>query len=148
MRSGVAHFNYIWGLQACGQYERAVEFAHRQLDASGWQANALNLRVLLALANIHHEMADLPPLLDIVPTWQKLARQSGVGLSVSWSQFAEGWLHYQRNELEAADEVLPPPQRRWSGVRMAGRLSMATPVLCSRPWRGGAQTKHRVISTP
>ena len=100
---GVAHFNYTWGLQACGQYERAVEFAHLQLEASGWQAHALNLRVLLALANIHHEMANLPPLLDIVPTWQKLARQSGVGLSVSWSQFAEGWLHYQRNELEAAD---------------------------------------------
>ena len=101
---GVAHFNHIWGLQACGQYEKAVEFAHLQLDASGWQAHALNLRVLLALANIHHEMANLPPLLNILPTWQKLARQSGVGLSVGWSQFAEGWLHYQRNELEAAEE--------------------------------------------
>jgi LuxR family maltose regulon positive regulatory protein len=101
---GVAHFNYIWGLQACGQYEKAVDFAHLQLDASGWQPHALNLRVLLALANIHHEMANLPPLLDIVPTWQKLARQNGVGLSVGWSQYAEGWLHYQRNELEAAEE--------------------------------------------
>jgi LuxR family maltose regulon positive regulatory protein len=102
---GVAHFNYIWALQECGQYERAVEFARRQLDASGWQPHALNLRVLLALANIHHEMADLPALQDIVPTWQKLARQGGLGLSVAWSQFAEGWLSYQRNELEAADEA-------------------------------------------
>jgi LuxR family maltose regulon positive regulatory protein len=101
---GVAHFNRIWGLQLCGQYEKAGEFGRQQLDVSGWQAHALNLRVLLALANIHHEMADLPPLQDILPTWQKLARQSGVGLSVSWSQFAEGWLRYQRNELDAAEE--------------------------------------------
>jgi ATP/maltotriose-dependent transcriptional regulator MalT len=112
---GVAHFNYIWAMQACGQYERAVEFARRQLDASGWQPHALNLRVLLALANIHHEMADLPALQDIVPTWQKLARQSGLGLSVAWSQFAEGWLSYQRNELEAADETF----RRFADVAWA-----------------------------
>ena len=112
---GVAHFNYIWALQACGQYERAVEFARRQLDASGWQPHALNLRVLLALANIHHEMADLPALQDIVPIWQKLARQSGLGLSVAWSQFAEGWLSYQRNELEAADETF----RRFADVAWA-----------------------------
>jgi LuxR family maltose regulon positive regulatory protein len=39
---------------------------------------------------------------EIVPTWQKLAWHNGVGLSVGWSQFAEGWLHYQRNELEEA----------------------------------------------
>jgi LuxR family maltose regulon positive regulatory protein len=103
---GVAHFNHIWALQACGQYERAVEFARRQLDASGWQPHALNLRVLLALANIHYEMADLPALQDIVPIWQKLVRQSKLGLSVAWSQYAEGWLSYQRNELEAADELL------------------------------------------
>jgi len=100
---GVAYFNYVWALQACGQYERAVAFARGQLDASGWQPHALNLRVLLALANIHHEMADLPALQDIVPTWQKLAWQTGLGLSVGWSQFAEGWLSYQRNELIAAD---------------------------------------------
>jgi LuxR family maltose regulon positive regulatory protein len=112
---GAAHLNYIWALQACGQYERAVAFARRQLDASGWQPHALNLRVLLALANIHHEMADLPALQDIVPTWQKLARQSGRGLSVAWSQYAEGWLSYQRNELEAADESF----RRFADVAWA-----------------------------
>jgi len=112
---GLAHLNYIWALQACGQYGRAVEFARRQLDASGWQPHALNLRVLLALANIHYEMADLPALQDIVPTWQKLAQQSGLGLSVAWSQFAEGWLSYQRNELEAADESF----RRFADVAWA-----------------------------
>jgi LuxR family transcriptional regulator, maltose regulon positive regulatory protein len=101
---GTAYLNYIWALQTCGQYETAVEFGRSQLDASGWQPNALNLRVLLALANIHHEMADLPALQDIVSTWRKLARQSGLGLSVAWSQFAQGWLRYQKNELEAADE--------------------------------------------
>ena len=112
---GAAHLNYIWALQACGQYERAVEFARRQLDASGWQPHSLNLRVLLALANIHYEMADLPALQDIVPTWQKLAKQSGLGLSVAWSQFAEGWLNYQRNGLEAANDSF----RRFGGVAWA-----------------------------
>jgi LuxR family transcriptional regulator, maltose regulon positive regulatory protein len=61
--------------------------------------------VLLALANIHHEMADLPALRDMLPLWQNLARQSGLGLSVAWSQYAEGWLLYQRNELEAAADA-------------------------------------------
>lgn len=112
---GAAHLNYIWALQACGQYERAVAFARRQLDASGWQPHALNLRVLLALAHIHHEMADLPAVQDIMPTWRKLAQQSGLGLSVAWSQFVEGCLSYQRNELEAADESF----RRFADVAWA-----------------------------
>ena len=112
---GVAHLHYIWALQACGGYERAVSFARRQLDASGWQPHALNLRVLLALANIHYEMADLPALQEVVPAWRKLARQSGLGLSVGWSQFAEGWLSYQKNELAAADESF----RRFADVAWA-----------------------------
>jgi LuxR family maltose regulon positive regulatory protein len=90
-------------LQSSGQYERAVEFAHRQLHASGWEVHALNLRVLLALANIHHEMADLPALQDLLPTWQGLLRRSGLELSAGWLHYTEGWLHYQRNELDAAE---------------------------------------------
>jgi LuxR family transcriptional regulator, maltose regulon positive regulatory protein len=75
----------------------------------------LNLRVLLALANIHYEMADMPALQDLIPTWQRLARQSGLGLSIAWSQFAEGWLCYQRNELEAAQDSF----RRFAGISWA-----------------------------
>jgi LuxR family transcriptional regulator, maltose regulon positive regulatory protein len=102
---GVAQLYYIWGLQASGQYQRAVDFAHRQLEAYGWQPHALTLRLLLALANIHHEMANLPALQNLVSIWQKLADQSGLGLSVSWSLFAQGWLHYQENDLRAAEET-------------------------------------------
>lgn len=101
---GVAYFCYASALYGGGQYEKAVEFAYRQLSTSGWQANALNLRVLLALANIHHENASLQPLVEMLPAWQKLARMSWVALSVAWSQYAEGWLHYQQNRLEAARE--------------------------------------------
>ncbi len=46
---GTAQFYYIWGLQACGHYARAVEFAHRQLELHGWQANVVTLRLFLAL---------------------------------------------------------------------------------------------------
>ncbi len=102
---GQGYFNYIWGLQTSGEHERAVAFARRQLDSSGWQAHGLNLRVLLGLANICYETADLPGVQDLLPAWQKVVAPRGVRLSVAWLLFAEAWLHYQRNELAAADEA-------------------------------------------
>jgi LuxR family maltose regulon positive regulatory protein len=99
---GMAQLYYIWGLQSFGQYERAVDFAHRQLDKYGWQANAVTMRLLLALGAIHFEMANLPALQRITTIWQKLAEQTGLGLSIAWSSYSQGWLCYQRNELQAA----------------------------------------------
>jgi LuxR family transcriptional regulator, maltose regulon positive regulatory protein len=101
---GMALVYHIWGLQLCGEYERAVALAHSQLDVHGWQPHALTLRLILALASLHHEMANLPAIEDLLTIWQKLAGQSGLRLSMSWSQFGQGWLHYQRNELAAAEE--------------------------------------------
>jgi LuxR family maltose regulon positive regulatory protein len=99
---GMAQFYYIWGLQSCGQYERAVDFAHRQLEVYGWQANALTMRLLLALGTVHFEMANLPAMQRITTIWQQLAEQTGFGLSIAWSLYGHGWLCYQRNELQAA----------------------------------------------
>ncbi|MBK8050063.1 MAG: hypothetical protein IPK16_24950 [Anaerolineales bacterium] len=101
---GMAQLYYIWGLQACGRYESAVDFAHRQLDMYGWQANALSLRLLLALSTVQFDMADLPGMQRTVTVWHKLAEQAGYGLSLAWSLFGFGWLCYQRNELERANE--------------------------------------------
>jgi hypothetical protein len=57
------------------------------------------------LAVIYSEMAHLPAIQDVTTIWQKLAGQSGLRLSMSWSLFAQGWLYYQRNELAAAEET-------------------------------------------
>ena len=60
------------------------------------------MRLLLALANIHYEMAELPALLTVASTLQQLADQTGSGLSVAWAHRTLGWVHYQRNELTSA----------------------------------------------
>ena len=102
---GQANYFYICGLQAVGQYTAAVEFAHRQLDeAYGRQANALAMRPLLALSTIHYEMAELPALRAVATTILQVAQQTGFGLSVTWSHCILGWVHYQRNELAAAEQ--------------------------------------------
>ena len=100
---GLAHYFYIEGLHGAGQTVAAVEFAHRQLEvAYGQQANVWAMRLLLALANIHYEMAELPALLTVASTLQQLADQTGSGLSVAWAHCTLGWVHYQRNELTSA----------------------------------------------
>ena len=102
---GQANFFYVSGLQATGQYAAAVEFAHRQLEAAyGWEAHSLAMRLLLALSSIHTEMAELPALQAVATTFQQLAHQTGMGLSVAWSHCILGWVHYQRNELAAAEQ--------------------------------------------
>ena len=101
---GLAQFYYIWGLQASGHYDRAVDFAQRQLELSGWQANVLTLRLFLALGNAHFEMANLPAMQSVTTIWHKLVDQTSYGLSLAWSLFGLGWLSYQRNELERANE--------------------------------------------
>ena len=101
---GTAQFYYIWGLQACGHYARAVEFAHRQLELHGWQANVVTLRLFLALGTAHFEMANLPAMQNVTTIWYKLAAQTSFGLSIGWSLFGLGWLHYQKNELDLAEE--------------------------------------------
>jgi LuxR family transcriptional regulator, maltose regulon positive regulatory protein len=101
---GTAQFYYVWGLQACGHYARAVEFAHRQLELHGWQANVVTLRLFLALGTAHFEMANLPAMQSVTTIWYRLAAQTSFGLSIGWSLFGLGWLHYQKNELELAEE--------------------------------------------
>ena len=102
---GLANYFYIEGLYGTGQTVAAIEFAHGQLEAAyGRQANAWAMRLLLALANIHYEMAELPALQAIATTLQQLANQTGSGLSVAWAHCTLGWVHYQRNELTTAEQ--------------------------------------------
>lgn len=99
---GQASLYQIWGLHALGESNRAVEFAHRQLEVVGLRPNAWTLRVLLALVNVYYEMADLPRMQDSAMVFQELAQQSGLDASRAWVHYMHGWLHYQRNELVAA----------------------------------------------
>jgi LuxR family maltose regulon positive regulatory protein len=98
----MAHFYYMWGLQVSGCYEQAVDFGQRQLETCGWQPPTLALRLFLGLSTVHFEMANLPAMQNIVTIWQKVAEQTGFRLSMAWSLYAQGWLCYQRNELDAA----------------------------------------------
>jgi LuxR family maltose regulon positive regulatory protein len=102
--TGQASLYRIWGLQGTGEYARAIEFAHHQLEAYGLRANAWTLRVLLVLVNTYYEMADLPRMQESAAIFQEMARQSGLGASLAWVHYMHGWLHYQRNELAEAEQ--------------------------------------------
>jgi LuxR family maltose regulon positive regulatory protein len=100
---GLATFFYITGLQTTGQATAAIEVAQQQLAIHG-QYPALASRVLLALCNIHHEMADLSSLQSVATLLEQTVQRTGLGLSVAWATYALSWLHYQRNELAAAEQ--------------------------------------------
>ena len=144
----MAQFYYVWGLQACGHYARAVEFAHRQLELHGWQANVLTLRLFLALGTAHFEMANLPAMQSVTTIWYKLAAQTSFGLSIGWSLFGLGWLHYQKNELDACPRILCGASLPWPGPPTAGRWSTAIPALSSSPSPAAARPTRRPRSTP
>ena len=101
--TGQATLYHIWSLQASGELDRAIEFAHRQLEAYGLQANALTLRVLLVRVNIYYELADLPRMQDSAVVYRELARKSGLAASLAWALYMQAWLQYQRNELTEAE---------------------------------------------
>ena len=102
--TGQAILYHIWSLQASGEVDRAIEFAHQQLEAYSLQANTLSLRVLLVLVNIYYELADLPRMQESADVYQDLARKSGLAASLAWAYYMHGWLHYQRNELTEAEK--------------------------------------------
>ena len=102
---GQAYYFYIAGLQAAGQYATAVAFAHKQLKtAYERQANSLAMRLLLGLASIHYENAQVTDLQTTATTIRQVAHRTGFGLSGAWSHCILGWAHYQRNELAAAEQ--------------------------------------------
>lgn len=100
--TGLANFFYIGGLQATGRSAEAVAFAHSKLDYYG-QWPSVSLRILLGLCNVYYEIADVPGMQGAVTTFRQVARQAGLGLSLAWTSYGQGWLHYQRNELAAAE---------------------------------------------
>jgi LuxR family maltose regulon positive regulatory protein len=100
---GQASLYHAWGLHASGDSNRAIEFAHRQLEVYGLRPNAWTLRVLLVLVNIHYEMADLARMQASATVFQGLAQQSDLAASLAWVHYMHGWLSYQRNELAAAE---------------------------------------------
>lgn len=100
---GLAAFFYVTGLQATGQAAKAIEVAQQQLAIHG-QYPALVLRVLLALCNIHYELADLSSLQSVGTVFGEMAQRTGLGLSVAWAIYVQSWVHYQRNELAAAEQ--------------------------------------------
>lgn len=100
--TGLANFFFITGLQATGRSTEAIAFAHSKLGYYG-QWPTVSLRILLALCNVYYELADVPGMQGAVTTFRHVARRAGLGLSLAWTSYAQGWLHYQRNELAAAE---------------------------------------------
>ncbi len=98
---GLADFFFTIGLHASGRDEVAVAFADHQLEAAG-QYPASALRILLALCTIYYDRADVPALQRAVTTLQQVADRAGLVLSIAWGHQAQGWIHYQRNDLAAA----------------------------------------------
>jgi LuxR family maltose regulon positive regulatory protein len=115
---GLATFFYITGLQATGQPAAASEVAQQQIAIHG-QYPSLILRVFLALCNINHAQADLPSLQSAATLFEQVARRTGLGLSIAWATYAQSWLHYQRNELAAAEQGF----RRLEAIVSHGRTT-------------------------
>ena len=125
--TGQASLYHIWGLQGSGEYARAIEFAHRQLEAYGLRANAFTLRVLLVLVNTYYEMADLPRMQESVAIFQEMARQSGLGASLAWVHYMHGWLQLSaqragrgRTELSRAHRHVGRSARQSARGRACG----------------------------
>jgi LuxR family maltose regulon positive regulatory protein len=100
---GLASFFHLIGLQAVGRRQEAVALAYQQLGLYE-QYPALALRILLGLTNLHYEMADAAAMQSPATAFELMAQQTGMGLSMAWADYALGWLHYQRNELAAAEQ--------------------------------------------
>ena len=89
----------------------AVDFAHRQLEAAyACQANSLAMRLLLGLASIHYENAQLTDTADRRHNHRQVAHH-GVWVERRWSHCILGWAHYQRNELAAAEQCFRNARR-------------------------------------
>ncbi len=116
---GLATLFYITGLQAAGQPAAASEVARQQLAIHG-QYPALISRVLLALCNVHYALADLPLIQSSATRLEQVAQRTGLGLSVAWAAYAQSWLHYQRNELAAAEQGF----RRLEATASHGRTTL------------------------
>ncbi|MCS6846030.1 MAG: LuxR C-terminal-related transcriptional regulator [Caldilineales bacterium] len=116
---GLAIFFYITGLQATGQVAEAIEVASQQLAIHG-QDPVVALRLQLALCNIYYETADLSVLQGAAALYEQMAQRAGLGLSVGWAIYIRSWLHYQRNELSAAEEGF----RRLEAIVSHGRATV------------------------
>ena len=116
----MAQFYYVWGLQSSVTTPAPSNLPTGSSRLHGWQANVLTLRLFLALGTAHFEMANLPAMQSVTTIWYKLAAQTSFGLSIGWSLFGLGWLHYQKNELDLADEYFGA-SLPWRGPPTAGR---------------------------
>ncbi len=100
-----ADFFHLVGLHGAGQRAAALEFGYRRLEeAYGQQADSVIVRLLLGLAILHSYRLELAAVQALAHSMQQVAQRRGFVLSLAWSWCFLGWVHYQRNNLEAAHD--------------------------------------------
>lgn len=119
---GLAELSQATALQINGRPDEAIVYCRRRLAESDGKPDVRTLRLLLALCNCYLANANAEEIVPAAATYLKVARQSGRSISIGWAHFAGGWGHYQRNELDAAEESfralieIRPGIHRWTLV--------------------------------
>lgn len=98
-----AELYYLFSLEMTGRRREAIAAAEAALGAQAGRRDARTGRLMLALASTHYTTADLPALFAIVASYRRFAAEGGFRFSLGWANFGLGWVHYQRNELAAAE---------------------------------------------
>ena len=103
----LAEFRYIESLRCTGQSHKALAFANRTLrDLTIDQPDARSLRLLMAIGNYYHAQADLAGSQATALTLRDLARKAGSYVGYGWGMYGLGWVHYERDDLAAAERLL------------------------------------------
>lgn len=100
---GLTELTYIRATSRSGKPRQAVELAQGWLQQQGPRSHVLSLRLLLAICGTLYDLQDLDELCATALTYRQLAQQIGRPLSVAWTSWMLGVVHYQRNELPKAE---------------------------------------------
>ena len=95
---------YIRATSRSGNPQRAVDLAQVWLQQQGPRSHVLSLRLLLAMCGTFYDLQDLDELHATAISYRQLSQQVGRPLSVAWTSWMLGVVHYQRNELPKAEQ--------------------------------------------
>jgi len=100
---GVTEFAVLRAVARLGRPDAAIDRAQLWLSEQGSKPDSRSLRMLLALCGVHYDLLDLGELSATTASYLLLAQQAKRPVSVAWASWLLGFIHYQRNELSAAE---------------------------------------------
>ncbi|HQY92574.1 LuxR C-terminal-related transcriptional regulator [Caldilinea sp.] len=101
---GLVELFYIRAKAHLGERAAAVAQAQLWLQQQPQHPNARTFRLLLTLCSLYYEAFELEQLQTTSLLYRQIAAQARRPLSVGWTSYLLGWLHYQKNELKLAEQ--------------------------------------------